>query len=280
MATQPQLADLRTPATLPARILRASSAALVVASWISAGAFGLYIFAFYLGAIPAGRLEQWNDNLSGVYDRNNLAAFLAMTAHLATGAVLLLLGPVQLIAAIRNRWPQLHRWLGRLYVLTAAAAGAGGLAFIAAKGTIGGVVMNVGFGLYGALMVLAAVQTYRHARSGNYSVHRVWAVRLFALAIGSWLYRMDYGFWLLAMHRIGHQEDFRGPFDVVMAFFFYVPNLAIAEVYLRSRPRKGHPVRQLAGATVLAVATLIVAIGSYYFLRFYWGPAIWHAIAG
>jgi hypothetical protein len=45
---------------------------------------------------------------------------------------------------------------------------------------------------------------------------------------------MDYGFWLIAAHRIGHTPDFRGPFDIVMAFFFYLPNLALAELLLRS----------------------------------------------
>ena len=57
--------------------------------------------------------------------------------------------------------------------------------------------MDIGFGLYGALMVLAAIQTFRYARARSLSRHRTWALRLFALAIGSWLYRMDYGFWLL-----------------------------------------------------------------------------------
>jgi hypothetical protein len=38
-----------------------------------------------------------------------VTALLAMTAHLATGAIILLLGPVQLIGAIRRRWPAVHR---------------------------------------------------------------------------------------------------------------------------------------------------------------------------
>src|ERR1700744_6140878 len=92
--------------------LRWSAAGLIAASWISAAIFGLYILAFYLGAIPAGHLEQWNGNLEGLYQRGNWPALLAMSSHLATGAILLLLGPVQLIGAVRRRWPGLHRWLG------------------------------------------------------------------------------------------------------------------------------------------------------------------------
>ena len=254
--------------------LRWSGACLAAASWASAACFGLYILAFYIGAIPAGHLDKWNGNLPGLYSKDQLPALVAMSAHLVTGAIILLLGPVQLIGALRSRWPRMHRWLGRIYVSTAGVAGLGGLIFILTKGTIGGAPMDAGFGLYGALMVVAAVETYRHARGRRFEEHRAWAIRLFALAIGSWLYRMDYGFWLLAMHRIGHRADFRGPFDVVMAFFFYVPNLALAELFLRARRAPGHPVFRISAAMALNVATLFVAVGTYYFARYYWGPGI------
>ena len=251
-----------------------SGAGLVAVSWASAAVFGLYILAFYIGAISAGHLDQWNSNLAGLYDKQHLAAMLAMTAHFATGAVILLLGPIQLIGQVRRRWPAVHRWLGRVYVFTAGVAGAGGLVFIASKGTIGGVQMNIGFAGYGVLIVLAAVETYRHARSLRFQKHRAWAIRLFALAIGSWLYRMDYGLWLTAAHGIGHTHAFRGPFDVVMSFFFYLPNLALAELFLRTRRMPSRRFFQVSTLLALNVATLIVAVGSYYFVRYYWGPAI------
>lgn len=264
------------PAALPSRspVLQWSGTGLVAASWASAAIFGLYVLAFYIGAIPAGNLDQWNQNLAGLYEKNNLAAILAIAAHFATGAVILLLGPVQLIDAIRRRWPAVHRWIGRVYVLTAAVAGVGGLGFIAAKGTIGGTQMNIGFAGYGVLIVLAAVETYRHARNLRFQKHRAWAIRLFALAIGSWLYRMDYGLWLTAAHGIGHTHTFRGPFDIVMSFFFYLPNLALAELYLRTRRMPPHPVFRVSTVIALNLATAIVVVGSYYFVRYYWGPAI------
>jgi hypothetical protein len=139
--------------------------------------------------------------------------------------------------------------------------------------------MNVGFGLYGALMVLGAVEAYRYARARRWDIHRAWGIRLFALAIGSWLYRMDYGVWLTAAHRLGHTANFRGPFDVVMAFFFYIPNLALAELLIRSGKSKANPVSRISTAAALNAATLIVVIGTYYFLRYYWGPGILHVLA-
>ena len=225
-------------------------------------------------------MDQWNQNLPGLYEKGNTVSWLAMAAHLTTGAVILLLGPVQLIGAVRRRWPRMHRWLGRLYVFTAGVAGLGGLGFIASKGTIGGGVMDAGFGLYGALMVCGALEAYRYARARRFDAHRAWAIRLFALAIGSWLYRMDYGFWLIAAHRLGHTSNFRGPFDVVMCFFFYLPNLVLAELFLRSRETRVHPVLRLSTGVVLNAATAFVVVGTYYFLRYYWGPSILHGLLG
>jgi hypothetical protein len=260
--------------------LRWSGAGLVAASWISAASFGLYIVAFYLGAVPGGQMQQWNRNLPGLYSEGHWIALLGISAHFATGAIILLLGPLQLVGAVRRRGLAAHRWIGRIYVTTAAVAGLGGLGFILSKGTIGGSPMNVGFAVYGVLMVLAAVQTYRYARARRLEEHRAWAIRLFALAIGSWLYRMDYGFWLIAADGLGHTARFRGVFDVVMAYFFYLPNLALAELYLRGRHLPQHSVFRVSAAIILNIATLFVAVGTYYFLRFYWGPAIVRGFSG
>jgi hypothetical protein len=200
--------------------------------------------------------------------------------HFATGATLLLFGPLQLIACVRDRWPGFHRWIGRTYVLAAALAGAGGLAFILIKGTIGGAPMSVGFGTYGALVVLAAAQTYRYGRARALERHRAWAIRLYALAIGSWLYRMDYGFWLMLTRGAGTRPGFDGSFDVVMMFFFYVPNLVLAELVIRSRDRPWRPLLQAATAGALIFASLFIVVGTYFFTRYAWGPGIAAGLSG
>ena len=258
-------------------VLRWSVIGLVASSWLSAAVFGAYILAFYIFAIPA-HLSSWNDNLPGLYEKGNTSALIAMSTHLLAGAIILVLGPIQLMSSVRQRWPALHSWLGRVYVLTAGVAGLGGLGFILTEGTIGGPVMNAGFGLYGILVTLAAIETYRHARALRFETHRAWAIRLFALAVGSWLYRMDYGFWLIAAHRLGHTSNFHGPFDVVMSFFFYVPNLIVAELFLRAERLPSNFGLRFSAGTCLNVASLIVLIGTYYFTRFYWGPAILNSL--
>ncbi len=262
-----------------ALILRGAGAALAGASWLSAAIFGLYILAFYVLAAPQGRLGQWNHHLPGLYDPARPGSTAAMAAHLAMGGLLLMAGPAQLVGAVRARWPAVHRWLGRAYVTAAGLAGLGGLIFILTKGTIGGTPMNLGFGLYGVLMVLASVQAFRHARARRIVQHRAWAIRLFALAVGSWLYRMDYGFWMVLAHGAGHDARFDGPFDVVMTVFFYLPNLVAAELFIRAGRGAVHPAARLAAAGVLGLATVFIAFGSYYFTAYYWGPGILAALS-
>ena len=253
---------------------------LVSTVWISAGLFGLYILAFYASSLYTGNLERWNNLLEGLYEKGSGTATAGIGLHFAAGAIILMLGSIQLIGAIRERNPLFHRWVGRLYVLSSLLAAIGGLMFIVVKGTIGGLVMNIGFSLYGLLMLIAATETYRHAAAGRINKHRAWALRLYALAIGSWLYRMDYGFWLQLTNGFGHLHNFEGPFDRVMSFFFYVPNLLVAEVFIRSHNYKIFPLLKLFSAVLLLSMTAFLLLGTYYFTRLYWGPAILEWFSG
>ncbi len=253
---------------------------LACITWISAGLFGLYILAFYAAALYDGEMAKWNGVLPGLYEPGSAVATVGIGAHFAAGGIILALGSIQLIGAVRARLPAVHRWIGRIYVSASILAGLGGLAFILVRGTIGGPVMSLGFGLYGALTVLCAVQALRYARARQFDAHRAWALRLFALAIGSWLYRMDYGFWLLLTGGMGHSQTFRGPFDQVMAFFFYIPNLLVVEVLLRSARREASVAGKFAATVVFVAAGGFLLLGTYYFTRFYWGPAIVQRLFG
>jgi Predicted membrane protein (DUF2306) len=256
------------------RALQCASRVLTATAWISAALFGLYILAFYAAALLDGNMSKWNEGLPRLYESHTPTATAGIGMHFAAGGIILALGCIQFVEAIRSRYPAAHRWIGRVYVTAAFLAGIGGLTFIAAKGTIGGTTMDVGSGIYGVLTAAAAVQTYRHARARRLDVHRAWAMRLFALAIGSWLYRMDYGFWFLLADGAGHVKDFSGPFDKFMAFFFYVPNLLVVEALIRARRGSMSTTARWTATAAFSCATLFLVLGTYFFTKFYWGPAI------
>ncbi len=204
--------------SLTEKIRNGTSLLLVITVWTSAGLFGLYILAYYAASLYRGNGAHWNEMLPGLYAKDATASTLGIGLHFAMGGIILLLGSIQLIGRLRDQWPLFHRWTGRVYVVASMLAAVGGLIFIFTTGTIGGRVMDIGFGGYGVLMLVAAILTWRHAVAGRVELHRAWALRLYALAIGSWLYRMDYGFWLLLADGWGHRPDFTGPFDKCMAF--------------------------------------------------------------
>lgn len=262
-------------------IRNATSLLLVITVWCSAGLFGLYILAYYAASLYAGNGNRWNEMLPGLYSKEAAAPTLGIGLHFAMGGIILLLGSIQLVDKLRNRFPVFHRWTGRVYVTACILAALGGLIFIFTTGTIGGTIMNIGFGLYGVLMLAAAVLTWRYAATKRMQLHRAWALRLYALAIGSWLYRMDYGFWFQLAHGVGHGHNFSGPFDHIMAFFFYIPNLLVAELFIRrNNSGKTWPVLNIAISLVLLGVTSFLLLGSYYFTKLYWGPAIIQWITG
>ncbi|MCV7181146.1 DUF2306 domain-containing protein [Mycolicibacterium murale] len=240
---------------------------LVALLSVSGLQFVLYIALTYIVRLFDGDLDRWNGGfLPGLYSPENAGATGSIGLHFVTGAVVMVLGCVQLIPVIRTRWPVVHRWIGRLYVATAILTAIGGLGFIVLQRTVGGIVMDVGFGLYGLLMILSAVQAIRYARARDFDRHRAWAVRLFALVIASWLYRMQYGLSTLVDFD-GRTTDFRGWFDYTMDFFFYLPNLAIAELYLRARRVNSSVAMRGAAVAALLVSVAVVAGGAYVQLQ-------------
>lgn len=86
---------------------------------------------------------------------------------------------------------------------------------------------------------------------------------------------MDYGFWFLFTDELGHAKDFHGPFDYFMDFFFYLPNLLVAEVFIRRKQlftTSSTVVRYLVNP-VLYLLTLSLLLATYFFTVHLWGPA-------
>lgn len=167
---------------------------------------------------------------------------IALFSHMMGGAVVTALVPLQLYTGLRRKWLRAHRWAGRLIVLLSLAAAVGGLTFIATRGTIGGWLMDVAFAAYGLCLAVAAVQTLRHARRGRIAAHREWALRLFVLALASWLFRLHYVVWFLLTDGLGSEPDLTGPFDRVQLFAFFVPYLLALEIHLCWQRRRAAPV--------------------------------------
>src|SRR5262245_37469395 len=76
-------------------------------------------------------------------DMNRFPSPLGLELHIAASAVAILLGPWQFVRALRTRRPQIHRWMGRTYVLACTIGGAAGGSI--AMFTPGGPIAGIGF---------------------------------------------------------------------------------------------------------------------------------------
>lgn len=229
------------------------------------------IFVYYAANFGASGLVQDLSAETHLYTAGADGINSAIFSHMITGAMLTLLAPLQLLTPLRQRYPVVHRWTGYLFFIAALITAIAGLGFIVAKRTIGGPVMDVAFAAYGACVLVCSIQTVRYARARNFTVHREWALRIFVLAIGSWLYRMQYGLWFAVMGETGTGENFSGPFDYFQDFAFFVPYLIGVEVYVRAQRRRERVFSPTITRGLALTSIAALALSSYAFYPIFTG---------
>jgi uncharacterized membrane protein len=149
--------------------------------------------------------------------------------HAAAASTALILGVMQLSGFVRRRWPQLHRVSGRLYVAGCVAGGASALVLSAGVST--GPVAAAGFGALGVLWLYATMQGLRTARAREFSRHRAWIIRSYALTFAAVTLRL----YLPISQLIG--IDFALAYRCI-AWLSWLPNMVVAEVCIRKA--RGH----------------------------------------
>lgn len=199
----------------------------------------LHSLPFAIWAMHSGVLALVGPDLSDnrFYTPGGTVTNIAIFAHMFLGALLMVFVPLQFWPGLRTRFVAYHRWSGRLLCMGSAMVGLAGLAYILVRGTIGGFWMDIGFGVYGLLVCLSAVQAIRHARMRDFAAHRRWALRVLVLTFGSWLYRLHYGVWYFFTEGLASTPEFDGTFDLVQNFAFYLPYLLLLELWLRREAR-------------------------------------------
>jgi uncharacterized membrane protein len=152
---------------------------------------------------------------------------IATLSHFAGCALALAIGGFQLHPGLRRRFLPAHRWMGRAYVVGVALGGFAGLymAFFANGGLPG----KLGFALLALAWLGVTARAVACIRAGDVSAHRRWMLRSFALSFAAVTLR----FYIPASQAAGI------PFEVaypVIAWLCWVPNLLVAEFFVRSAP--------------------------------------------
>ena len=209
------------------------------ATLLGLGMFGGYI-ALRATGVTFENFGQWQALVAGrpMPTVSDWIANVGIGLHFLMGTVLVLAWPILLSARVRARHRAVHRWTGRVYVTAGVLAGAGGMSFILTHGTDSRAA-GIAFGIWGAVMVLCAVMAYLNARAKRFDRHRAWAIRLFATVLGSWLFDVEIRAWKDLTGGIGMNADgVSGPADLAMLYLFFVPNLLVAEFFIRNMHRR------------------------------------------
>ncbi len=231
-----------------------------IAALVGLGIFGSYILLRAFG-VTFANFHQWSGLFSGTpLEPSEWVASIGIGMHYFMGAVLVLAWPMLFSAKIRARHPLVHRWTGRVYVTAGLLAGVGGLSFILAHHT--GTWDHIAFAIWGAVMMLSAVMAYVHARAKRFDLHRAWAIRLFAMVLGSWIFDLEFRAWEDLAGGVGiGQNGARGWFDYAVAYFFFVPNLLVAEFFIRNKHKRvnwGRAMKWSALAATVFIAVVFV----------------------
>ncbi|MGZ5445873.1 MAG: DUF2306 domain-containing protein [Thermoanaerobaculia bacterium] len=234
-----------------------------------------YVTWFYGRTALQGQVEAWDRVLSRGYIRGDAAGNAAVIVHLLAAVILVVGGAMQFIPRVRDRAPRLHRWTGRIYLVTAVAASLAGLYMTWVRGTRGDVSQHVGGSLNAILIMLCAFFALRTALARRFDAHRRWALRLFLVVSGSWFYRVGLFLWVLVNEGpVGFDlATFRGPTLTFLSFANSIVPLVVLELYLHAQNRAAAPGR-LAMAAALFIMTVAMGIGILAATMVLWLPII------
>ncbi|GII79620.1 hypothetical protein Sru01_46020 [Sphaerisporangium rufum] len=174
--------------------------------------------------------------------RNGLHYYV-LVGHIATAAVALVLGPLQFVPKVRAR-RRVHRTIGRVYLLAGVLPSA--VATIPVAMWSGRLVTQIGLTTAAALWLVTAGLAYRAARRGDFTAHRDWMTRNYALTFLavtarvivplSLLVRIPLGG--LAAGSIGEAATSMIPIGQTLG---WIVNLIVAESIIRRRTAAARP---------------------------------------
>ncbi|MDB5471434.1 MAG: hypothetical protein JWR84_2994 [Caulobacter sp.] len=147
-----------------------------------------------------------------------------LIVHVAGAATALLIGSFQFIGPLRRRVPVAHRWTGRVYAVGCLVGGVGGL--MLAPGSTAGPVAAAGFAVLAMFWLTTTTLGWRTAVARDFVAHRRWMIRSWALTLAAVTLRL---------YMVGTPLIPVDPVDGyrAIAWLCWVPNLLIAELYLR-----------------------------------------------
>ena len=143
--------------------------------------------------------------------------------HMLIAPIALFLGPFQFFPGMRAKYPQAHRWSGRVYVTACVVAGTGGLA--TSPYASGGPVAGLGFGILAVLWLGTTLGAWRAAVQRQFALHRLLMRFSYAMTFrrGDLAVQIPLGF------ALGYPTY--SAMSVWLAYTSWIPNVIVVALY-------------------------------------------------
>lgn len=274
------MSEIAAPTWMRMEALSQRAFAASVTTWFAVAAIGHWIFAAYiLSVFFPPIIREGLEGLIGLhlpsgFREGETLGNLAAASHVLLAALVIGGGPLQLIPAVRARFPTFHRWLGRSYLLAATIGSVGGLYIVWTRGTVGNFTQHVAISLDAVLIIVFAAFAVRHAMARRLREHRRWALRLFLAASAVWFFRVGLMGWLTITGGVGIDfETFTGPFLNILGFAQYLLPLAVLQWYFHCQSH-ATPRGQWMFAGTLFGLTVFMAVGIFAATLGMWLPRL------
>lgn len=259
--------------------------AICVKSWFAFAMFGQLFFGIYVlfrYGIPLymGTPEDINigPGITGFVE-GDFSGNSMLFIHVISASTLSFCGILQLVPSLRQKYPALHRFNGRLFLLIGLTGALVGLYLTWLRGTRLSDIGSIGVTLNGILIPIAIYCAWRYAIMGKIQLHQRWAVHAFFLVNGVWSLRLMVAGWVLLTGGYGLNRTLDGPANMFFSFACYLLPMALAELYFWAKRQQPEMHKWLAVAG-LGIGSLITLGGVCSAILIMWLPRINAAISG
>jgi len=195
------------------------------ASWITIGILstliGLYPIIYFLidrqfGLLSSKSINLLNDNLWNI----------TFYGHITLGGLALLIGWLQFSNKLRTKNTELHRRIGKIYIISVFISGICAL-YIALYAT-GGIISILGFFLLGLIWLTTTVLGFKAVKKGNIKLHEKFMIFSYAACFAAVTLRVWLPLLTIAM------GEFNSAYRIV-AWLCWVPNLIVAYLIVKNK---------------------------------------------
>jgi uncharacterized membrane protein len=185
------------------------------------GVAGYALFAY--GYMPLGSLVHPDMKV------NFVTHSVGIYTHIFASILALIIGPFQFSERIRQKYKNVHRWMGRIYLSVGVLLG-GLSGLYMSQFAYGGLMAQFGFAMLAVFWLMTGFRAYTAICRGNVDEHRKWMTLNFSLTLAAVSLRIYLPLSMVA------GIDFLIAYPII-AWLCWVPNLVLAKWYFHRQQK-------------------------------------------